>query len=246
MDFYNNIAGFYDDMTRYSERIDKEKAVWQKILAAFPFKSALDMACGSGLHAVILHELGVRVTGMDPSTEMLRLAADHARSSGYNIAYFPGIMQEPHPGFGKFDAVLCLGNSIPHVLNNTDLVKTIANFSALLNPHGLLIIQLLNYNRILQDKNRIVNISRQGENEFIRFYDFLESTLQFNILSIACKEGKTAHRLESVILKPWQAHDFLPLLELYNFSSLELWGGMNMQPFAADSSTDLVIKAVKG
>jgi len=204
------------------------------------------MACGSGLHTVILHELGARVTGMDPSAEMLRLAADHARSLNYNIPYLAGVMQEPLPGIGTFDAVLCLGNSIPHVLDNTDLQKTIANFSALLNPNGLLIIQLLNYHRILLDKNRIVNISQQGENEYIRFYDFLESTLQFNILNIFRKEGKTAHRLDSVMLKPWQALDFLPLLEQHTFSSIELWGGMNMQPFAAASSTDLVIKAVKG
>lgn len=245
MDFYDGIADFYDDMTRNAERIGKEKPIFQNILNSFPFHTALDIACGTGLHTIVLHELGVRITGMDPSMEMLRLATEHARALGYDIPYLSGSMQEPAAGLDPCDALFCLGNSIPHILNRNELEKTLANFSRLLNKNGLLVIQLLNYDRILQEQNRIVNISNRDENEYIRFYDFLDEFLQFNILVINRKEDKVSHRLNSVLLKPWLKNDFLPLLAAYSFTNIELWGNLAMQPFAEASSTDLVIKAIK-
>lgn len=69
----------------------------------------LDVPCGAGRHAVPLARLGVRVTGVDLSEELLAAAA--AAADGLPVELHRRDMADlPWPG--AFDAVACLGNSL--------------------------------------------------------------------------------------------------------------------------------------
>ncbi len=60
-------------------------------------------------------------------------------------------------GFGElvakvgngFDALLCLGNSLPHVLTADALHETLADLAAVLRPGGLLFIQNRNFDAVM-------------------------------------------------------------------------------------------------
>jgi len=77
---------------------------------------------------------------------------------------------------GKFDLILCLGNSIPHVLKQSELTQTVAGFAQLLNSGGILLVHLLNYAKILTEQKRIIAVNRVGDHEYIRFYDFVSES----------------------------------------------------------------------
>ena len=51
-----------------------EGPVVRGLLASYPVGAALDAACGTGRHAAYLASLGHRVTGIDSTTAMLKLA----------------------------------------------------------------------------------------------------------------------------------------------------------------------------
>ena len=53
-----------------------------------------------------------------------------------------------------FDAVLCLGNSLPHLLTQADLVAALRSMAGVLRPGGLLILQNLNYDLRWQKQPR--------------------------------------------------------------------------------------------
>jgi SAM-dependent methyltransferase len=54
----------------------------------------------------------------------------------------------------RFDAVLCLGNSFPHLFAEHDRRKALAEFYAILEPDGLLVVDHRNYDVVL-DEGRV-------------------------------------------------------------------------------------------
>jgi len=253
MEFYHNIAEVYDDMTRFEQRVEKERLTMQKWVQRYHIESAIDVACGTGLHAIILSQLGVRTVGTDISEEMLAKAKVNARRAQQAIRraqqaihWVQAPMQQLRQlTDGSYDAVFCLGNSIPHLLSKQDLCTTINNFYELLNPEGTAIIQLLNYKRVLTNKERIVGIHRMGNREYIRFYDFMRRKIRFNILVVTQDGDKISHFLSSTILCPYKKAELESALMDSGFCDLEFWGDMQFQPFQANTSANLVIVAKK-
>jgi glycine/sarcosine N-methyltransferase len=232
-------------MTHFKERLLKEKSVLQGLAEKYKFQSALDVACGTGLHAILLAQLGIKTTGADISETMLKQARLHAKDLGVEVTWLLSSMKELHKNQeNTYDSVFCLGNSIPHILNKNALKKTFKGFYCLLNPGGLLVIQLLNYHKIYAIENRIIGIHREKDTEYIRFYD-LYPTLQFNVLIINRDGDKISHNLQSTKLYPYRKKELEFYLLECRFNEIEYYGDMEFHPFDKDSSSNLVITAKK-
>jgi len=246
MKFYDDIAGFYDDMTRFSERLDKEKPVFQNIIKKHCIKTALDVACGTGLHTILLNELGVKTVGVDISAKMLKIAKIHAKNRGLDLQFLNLTMNELSDNINeKFDALFCLGNSLPHLQTESELDNAFANFAGILHKKGIVFLQLLNYAKILKTKKRIINISYKDNHEFIRFYDFYENKIQFNILTIKKENDKIAHSLNSTILVPYLQDDITKALKNHDFHEINIFTNLQGHPFQKRNSDNLVITAIK-
>lgn len=55
-----------------------------------PYGSALDLGCGSGIHAVKLAVRGWQVTGVDNVSRVLRAAHERARKAGVTVRFIEG------------------------------------------------------------------------------------------------------------------------------------------------------------
>lgn len=69
----------------------------------------LDATCGMGLHTVIQHELGFRVTGLDRSPVALALARDTLDEAGCQASLVLGDWAGAHALVGEQDVVFCDG-----------------------------------------------------------------------------------------------------------------------------------------
>ena len=65
----------------------------------------LDAGCGSGQWALALAERGARVTGVDLSTEMIRLARENASARGLDIEWRTGDVTRLADPLAVFDAI---------------------------------------------------------------------------------------------------------------------------------------------
>lgn len=244
--FYKNLSSDYDDMTRFQQRLKTEMATMKQWIARYRFSSVVDVACGTGLHAILLAKMGVRTVGVDISENMLEKAKQHANEFNVSVSWIQTPMQKLHQHLkDKFDAVFCWGNSIPHILNEADLMAVLQNFAMLLRPGGLLALQLLNYHRILKNQQRIVGIHRHNSVEYIRFYDLHPQLVQFNILTIKWKQSKVNYQINSTPLFPYTKSHLEPALVKNDFNQLEFYGNMGFVPFDEQSSQNLVIVARK-
>ncbi len=245
MEFYEKLENHYDKMTRLNERINKEKSLLEKWVTKYKFQSSVDVACGTGLHAILLSQMGIKTTGVDISEHMLKQAAIHGKEFGGKVTWLLSSMEElKSKVYEGYDSIFCIGNSIPHILDGPSLEKTFNGFYEVLNPGGILVIQLLNYKKIYDTENRIVGIHREKDTEYIRFYDF-HPVLTFNILIVTWEGSKSNYKLQSTELYPYRKEELDIILRKVGFKQFEYYGDMAFSPFDEDNSSNLVLVARK-
>jgi len=246
MNFYDNLENHYDRMTRFQSRFPREKDVLINWVERYNFKSVLDVGCGTGIHSIVFALLGLDVTGTDMSDIMLHQARKHCEENNVKVSFVKSTMEELDGNLqGNYEAIFCLGNTFPHLLDEMSMNIALENFFNLLIPEGILVIQLLNYAKIYAAQNRIVGIHQDGNTEYIRFYDF-HPELRFNILIINREGGAMSHRLESTGLYPYRKEELNSALGKIGFEHFEYYGNMEFLPFDENKSSDLIIVAKKG
>ena len=244
MDFYDQIADTYDDMTNLESRLENIRQFISLIKNRYNLTSAIDVACGTGGHVIAMSQMGIRAVGVDISESMLDKARASAKEKGVKAQWIHCPMQELSQHIKEqFDIVLCLGNSLPHLLTKEDLSKTLSAFAQVLRPGGVLLVQLLNYHKILKDKNRLVAVTKKNNNEYIRFYDFLPDLLRFNLLRIKWEGTESKSILSSTELFPYTFDILQEGLQKHNFSTINTYSDLEFQPFDEENSSNLVIEA---
>jgi len=244
--FYDQLAPDYDTMTGFEKRFVHERPFFNMLLEKYSIKTALDAGAGTGFHSLLLAELGVEMTAVDVSKKMLERVKAHAKLRHHKIDIVESSFQDlPDRVHHKFDAVFCMGNSLPHLSTRKDLEQSLRNFSTVLNPGGLLFLQILNYDRILAKKERVQSVKEMGEVTFVRFYEFHRDHVIFNILKLKKENGQPVQELESVRLRPILKEEMVHGLREAGFSEIHAHGSIMLDDFYEQSSKDLVVLARK-
>lgn len=108
----------------------------------------LDLACGTGLHARILAQAGYRVTGLDASDSLLDEARRLSRGTGA-IVFRHADLLEPFAVGRPASLALLLGNTLSLFRKPRDLKRVLGHTADALVPGGLLLCQILNFERLL-------------------------------------------------------------------------------------------------
>jgi len=202
--FYNDISENYDEMFDFEKDLASAENVVAELKKQFEFKKALDIGCGTGSFTLALARGGVATTGIDLSSSMIAAAKANGLAYGLDIDFINSGMEQMLRNINKkFDLIMCMGNTLPHLLTQKDLNSMLDACRKLLNPGGHLVLNLLNYDRILDSKERIIGITKSENHEFIRFNDFEEPYVNFNLLEIDWSTKPPTHKLVSTKLYPY-------------------------------------------
>jgi len=140
----------WDELIDWDARAQSEGQFFIDVLKARGKTRILDAACGTGFHSVQLIRAGFDVTSADGSAAMLAKAFDNARDHHIILrtcqADWRFLNKDLH---GKYDAIICLGNSFTHLFDEQDRRRALAEFYAALKHDGILIIDTRNYDAIL-------------------------------------------------------------------------------------------------
>lgn len=248
--FYDRLAPLFDVMTDWAKRLSVEGPFLRRMLEGIDARSVLDVACGSGGHALALAGWGYRVVGADASPAMIALARAKAaavENATFHVAGLGGLTGR----FPLFDAALCLGNSLPHLLTEADLQAALVDLAACLRPGGLLILHNLNYDRRWRDRPRwfAVNSGLYQDRPALvwRFADYLdapEPRIDFHIALFCLGEDEAwSVEVNSTPQRPLFRADLDRLLPRAGFTDIAYHGGLTGGAFDPDESPDLVVVA---
>lgn len=253
---YNQFSADYDRFVKWNERLAFEIPFLTSELVNLKSDtdekvSILDAACGTGKHLIALADQGFDCAGADISARMVEIARDNALAANYDIPINQAGFGQLEEVFGvsKFDGLICLGNSLPHILQQDEMINTLGNFKAVIRPGGKLIIQNRNFDSVIQASSRWMEPQTHREESktwiFVRFYDFdPDGRITFNILILSDQKGSEFHQqVISTRLWPIKMKQLVQFLESSGFVDLHLYGDLQGSTFDLEMSGNLVITA---
>ncbi|MDL2316936.1 class I SAM-dependent methyltransferase [Desulfovibrio sp. OttesenSCG-928-A18] len=237
MDFYEVLSRYYDGIFPVGE---EDMAFLTRLVRGCG--PILDLGCGTGnkTEFFALDAAGDNrsVTAIDSDKAMIEQARNaHARS---NIRYETMDMQDIDLRLkpASFDAVLCLGNTLVHLTAQDEIRALLGKVHALLTERGRLLIQILNYDRILTREQYSLPLLESHEALFTRRYIWKEGEMRF-VTSLQVKEsGQTFSN--DIPLVPLRKAELDAQLELAGFRSRTYYGSFSGEAYSDDSFVSIV------
>ena len=174
--FYDAIAEYYPLFYKdWDVKLEREGLSLRSIFRKKGVVRVLVTACGVGTEAIPLADLGFEVVATDPSIGMLQKAQETAleRNLLDKIEFERATFEElPDVVEGSFDAIVCKGNALPHLLTDEAIETTLLIFYELLRPGGVLVLGMRDFDPFMEHRPRFLpgfDHKDEDDNEFITF-----------------------------------------------------------------------------
>lgn len=146
-------AGYYDIF--YQDKpYAKEAGIVHQVLQKFTqgsCKRLLELACGTGSHALELEKLGYEIVATDYSEDLLAITRQKVEQANSRIQVrFQDMRQLSLPN-EPFDAVYCLFDSIGYVQTNEALRQVLDGVHAHLRRDGLFVFEFWHAGAMLKN-----------------------------------------------------------------------------------------------
>ena len=121
----------------YPEIFGQQLLQWLAYKGLRP-KTAMDLACGTGILCRILRQEGIAADGMDFSAGMIEIAKKGNPAICYEVADMTTYRPEK-----QFDLVTCTGDALNHIGHLSDIEKIFDNVYAYTSAGGYFVFDIL-------------------------------------------------------------------------------------------------------
>jgi glycine/sarcosine N-methyltransferase len=232
--FYTDISLVYDDLFPVSPA---QRSLLASLREDGGVRSVVDCGCGTGAQLLPFAGNGLACLGFDPDPSLVAIARrklapfPKARIEEGAFADLPRLAEIPS------DLLVCLGNSIVHV-PQVEAARFLADAAAALSPGGMLLLQLLNYERLFRDGVTELPLIRteDGALEFRRRYDWQSrrKVAFHTALRLATPEGPKIVRNE-IPLYPLFPEELWEMAASAGFRDVRFYGDFVRTAFSEDS-----------
>ncbi len=228
--FYSTIARHYSQIFPFrNEQLDFTAEAMQGLAG----KSILDVGCGIGELARRMGEGGAMVTAFDLNKEMLAVANNE--NSHERVTYMWANMLHIVRYFGraKFDGVVCYGNTLVHLLNPMQMRDFFSGVLTVLKPGGRFLLQILNYDYIVDRKLESLPVIEVDALRFERFYEY-EATREITFRTrLTLKDSGEVIENSSELLGIG-SEELTLLMDVAGMKDIQLFGGFKQESFGGE------------
>lgn len=231
-------ARYYDKIWGSACDYEGEALFLHRILAEHGAHRVLDLACGTGGHCLELAKLGYTVTGLDISRAMSEKAKEKLSKAGIKASFVLGDMKKAYSSLMNsqialpFDAAICMGNSLAHMLDDRMLDRTLDEVWEVLKQNGVFIFWVKNAEHLRDDRLRQLKtdtiINEQDLQLAILNYNFRDSKnadiLIWNALWLIKDHGKIDFQVRTHPLRWFRYDDLRRIVEAHGFRVLRAYG----------------------
>jgi len=233
----------YDNFINWKIRLQREIPFLLQYLRE---ETVLDIACGSGRHAIALSEKGFKVVGIDYSENIIKIANNISKNVD-NVEFFVVDATSRKlkdfflsKGYKSFDNVIILGNSIANMGSLEKAKKVIENIYSILKEGGKFLTQTINrpiepYFLPLRKLKR--GIMQRIMIPILNFQEEYNVELHFKLI-----DTNNFSYLETKIdrLYMFSAEEFEKLVESVGFKVIKKFSGFNYEPFSSEETKTVV------
>jgi SAM-dependent methyltransferase len=181
--YYNNLAPYYKFIyPNWDKSVQRQAEALDGVIREFigeTSKTVLDVACGIGTQSIGLAKIGYKVTSSDLSSAEIELARQEALKYGVEIEFQVVDMRQVWETYQKqFDVVIACDNSVPHLLDDGEILTAFRQFYKCTKPGGCCLITLRDYAQLeRKDKQkqmypRLVHPTDNGQIVIFDVWDF--------------------------------------------------------------------------
>jgi SAM-dependent methyltransferase len=245
----NRVARFFDaDYADYRDDIPLLEA-----LARRTGGPLLELGCGTGRALIPLARRGHRVTGVDLSPEMLRIAAAKAKAARVSrrVTLIQGDYADA-PLAGPYRFAFVVMNTFMHLLTQEDQLRALRHWREHLTPDGLLLIDVFH-----PDVGALANLDGQLVHDrtwsdpvtghtvmkwATSHVELAEQTLHVTLIYEEIGPDGVVRRT----LVPYEArylwrYEAELLLEMAGFELEAIYGDWDLSPFESDSDRMILL-----
>jgi len=242
-EFYNSIAENYNEMIPLEKQIESKTNFFKHFINENT-NTAADLGAGSGADSIALAKLGLNVTAFEPSTEMVKQAKTNFAEHNVDVEIHNKKITGIDESFrNSYDLIVSLGNTFGNI-DKGEIGQSIAKRYTFLREGGKVVIQLLNYYKILKEKERIINITASDQKQFVRFYDFINNRILFNVLSFD-RNDFSNRKLITTEIFPYRKVFLESLFNKHYPHEINVYGDLNRSPFDQTASPNLIMEVIK-
>jgi len=240
-DPYRSFASRYD---AFEGRSDLRASFFEALFREHQVLSLLDCACGTGNDLLLFDSLGFDVVGSDLSESMVAEARRKIEVAGAEIALAVADFRELETHFDEpFDAVTCLSTSLPHLLEEAEIVRALRSMRAVLRPGGILVLDQGMTDRQWEAKPRFLPAINTPNLSRLMAIDYGDETFTVHVLDFAGGENERTFHHDTFIYRRLLGDDYLRVLEDAGFRLIRLLGGFDGAPYSRNESPRLIAVA---
>ena len=164
--YYNQLAPYYKFIyADWEKSLRSQAAALNSVIREYfgdQISTVLDAACGIGTQCIGLAELGYKVTGSDLSSGAIKLAKEEAQTRDLPIDFSVVDMRQVWEYHQRqFDIVLACDNSIPHLLNEEEILQVFKGFFLTTKEGGGCLISVRDYDLFEREDQESRFVPRQ-------------------------------------------------------------------------------------
>jgi SAM-dependent methyltransferase len=243
MDFYQSISRYYQHifpLNRMQVRFIESSHVDKTC------QSVLDIGCAIRDLSQELASRGHQVVGIDLDEGMLKKAKNRKGNSCGKPSFLKLNMLELDQVFtsNTFDTIACFGNTLVHLESANSILNFFEQAGKVLKEDGKFLLQIINYDRILDAG---INCLPTIENDVIRFernYIYNPDRHAINFETILTSKEDRNQIKNCIELYPIRQKEIDQLLRIAGFSCINYYSNFKRNPIGPDC-LPLVVEAAK-
>lgn len=232
MSFYQSFASYYDQIFPLNQTaLSFISNLFQ------PGESILDIGAGTGNMAIALANKEMEVIASEPDETMAESIRSKTDSSDLHLSVQTKSMEQIVEFQSLFDGIICIGNTLPHLPDEERMEHFLNQCYQKLKQNGRLILQTVNYDKVLSTDDFSFPVIQKDEFSFTRRYEKVNDHIYFT--SILSVNGESTEN--TIPLYPITSKRLISLLTKAGFESIQIYGNFKGEDFKLDSPALVVV-----
>ncbi|MDA3885378.1 MAG: class I SAM-dependent methyltransferase [Candidatus Delongbacteria bacterium] len=230
--FYQSIAEVYDYIFPQNR---KQLEFIESISTIAKEESILDVGCATGNLSELLAERSDNVTGIDLDNDLLSIAKNKEKTG--NIVYKKANMLYLREDFENtsFDKIISFGNTLVHLPSRESVVEYFRIVYDLLKSNGSFIVQIINYDRIINKNIDNLPTIDNEEIKFVRNYNYNEDIGNVDFITELYLKKDNKVIKNSIPLLALTKSEINKILIDTGFQNVKFYGGLDGQELTGNS-----------